>query len=612
MTTRAVVRLGAACCAAFALARCAHVEPPSGGPEDKTPPAVTAVYPAPGQARVPDDARFVFQFSEWIDRAATRGAILVSPPYAGRVRAEVDGDRLVVRLPAGARLRPSTTHDVTVLGNVRDLRGNAMGRPFTLRFTTGDALDSAAATGTLAAPGARGTLVAALYATTRREAEARALNPRDADFAPAALPEPWRELPVRVAAADSAGRYRIDGAAPGTYALFAFEDVNGNFAFDAGLERAATGPLSLALEPVADAPALRLAPLDTLPLRAAEVSFEAAAAPDSSGLLPGLVRLRFTREAHPRRAAMAARYRILHTDGDSTIVQHPTDAFWCPVREAWVLETPPLAAGVEHRVAFLRPDHPGRDGADTPDTSVVFVPEASDATAFALTPLLPAAPSGLPARAQVRPTLPAAGSLLFASSQPLIPARLDSLRARLEVRTGTDTVPARVTWRRVNVAQLEVRLPRALATGERLRIDLRPGPGDTAKTDSIAPAGVAYTGGAADSTQRGTLRVARAALTPARSGWLHWIEPVSGTAPRRGLVPDGDSLVARDVDAGKYRLLAFGDSDGDGVWHPGALRPWRAQEPVAVLLDTVTIAGPSGTDATMLLRDAQTGANRPE
>src|SRR5690606_15513647 len=123
--------------------RCAHVEPPSGGPADQTPPAVAAVYPAPDAVNVRPDAPLVFQFSEWIDRNAVRGAVMVSPPFPGRLRVAADGDRLEVRPPAGRGFRPGTTYDVTVLGALRDLRGNAMGRAFTLRFATGPRLDSA-------------------------------------------------------------------------------------------------------------------------------------------------------------------------------------------------------------------------------------------------------------------------------------------------------------------------------------------------------------------------------------------------------------------------------------------------------------------------------------
>src|SRR5690606_3874404 len=117
--------LGAAAGALLLVAGCAHVEPPSGGPPDTTPPAVTAVYPAPDARDVPRDAPVVFRFGEWIDRNAARGAAMISPPYPGRARIEVDGDRLIVRPPAGRILRPGVTHTVTVLGALKDLRGNA-------------------------------------------------------------------------------------------------------------------------------------------------------------------------------------------------------------------------------------------------------------------------------------------------------------------------------------------------------------------------------------------------------------------------------------------------------------------------------------------------------
>ena len=188
--------------AAVALAcagvRCAHMEPPSGGPIDSVPPAVVAVYPAPGARNVPQDAPVVIQFSEWIDRNIARNQAFVSPPLRGKLRVVADGDKLQVRpSEASGEWKAGTAYQVTVLPALQDLHGVKAGKPFVLRFSTGPNIDSATVQGSLlsdggAAPGGtRGPLMAALYRAGDR-AGIEALSARATGFQAAAVPEPWR------------------------------------------------------------------------------------------------------------------------------------------------------------------------------------------------------------------------------------------------------------------------------------------------------------------------------------------------------------------------------------------------------------------------------------
>ena len=253
---------------ALTLVRCAHIEPPSGGPVDTKPPAVVAVYPAPGARNVPLDAPVVFQFSEWIDRNGARSQAFVSPPTRGRLRVTAEGSKLQVRpSEISGGWRANTAYQVIVLPSLQDLHAVRAGKPFSLRFSTGQAVDVGALAGTALSPAPKGTLMAALYhaGNPAERAGVEALSTRAVDFKPAALPEPWRELPAFLALADSSGAFRFDSVAQGDYSLFAFEDVNGNFSFDLGFENAAMGPLSIALRPRAADRVLRVAPLDTLP-----------------------------------------------------------------------------------------------------------------------------------------------------------------------------------------------------------------------------------------------------------------------------------------------------------------------------------------------------------
>lgn len=569
--------------------RCAHVEPPSGGPADTTPPAVAAVYPPPGAVGVPADARVILQFTEWIDRGATRGAAMISPPYAGRARVEVDGDRLIVRPPAGQTLRPNTTHVVSVLGTLKDLRGNGMGGVFDLRFSTGPTLDSAGFEGRLTLEGRRGPLLTALYHVNGREGVVEKANPRDTGFTAAAAPEPWRELPAYLAGADSAGRFRLDGAVEGEYGVFAFEDVNGNFAFDLGLEAAGVGEPALALRPRAAAQALRLAPLDTLPLRVTEAAFVA----DSGGTEDapaGALHVKFGRPPHPARAAEAARYAVLPDSGEPVAV---TGAGWHPALGLWILDTPPLRAGVRHRLILrARPDFPGRHGADESDTSAAFDVTAKIDTGavqtWSLTPLREAGgPTGLPTTAAT----PGVGTRqAFLSSLPLTPARWEKLAARLEarVRAPRDTTPRARTHRlqRLGPTSFAVQWNDPLRPGDALELRLMPAP--VAGTDSAAAPRVLYAGAVPDTAGGARLKLAAPA---GRADGVFWAVSAgaSATPVLHPLKRVGDSLESAPLPTGRYVIHGFLDRDRDGVWNPGAIRPWIPQEPYEILPDTLTV-----------------------
>ncbi len=583
-------RLLAAPVILLAGVRCAHVEPPSGGPEDTIPPRVAAVYPAPDAVSVPADARIILQFTEWIDRSAARGTAMMSPPYAGRMQVEVEGDRLIIRPPAGQTLRANTTHTVSVMGSLKDLRGNVLGEVFTLRFTTGTQLDSAGVDGVMTRDGQRGPLLAALYPAGDRT-DVKPLSPRDTGFTIAAAAEPWRELPAAIAGADAAGRFTLAGAAPGDYAVFAFEDVNGNFAFDVGLEAAAPGDPTLALRPRAATQSLRLTPLDTLPLRIVDVAFT----PDSGGtpeVPAGALAVTFGRAPHPARAAEASRYLVVPDSGEPVAV---TGAEWSPQRAAWILETPPLRAGVTHRLVMrARPDFPARFGADEPDTSAPFdvsaVTDTADAPAWALTPLVADDDgTGLPRAAD------APGNALqqmFASNRTLTPARWNTLLTALEVRTRGPgdtlfTVLPHALQRRgpVSVTATWNRPP---APGHALEVRLRPpagAPGDTTQAPRIL-----YAGTVPDTAQ--ALRL-KAAAPAERTDWIFWAAPAApaggATAVRYPLRVAGDSLVSAPLPRGRYLVHGFQDRDGDRVWNPGAIRPWIPQEPYTIQPDTVRV-----------------------
>lgn len=562
------------------------------------PPLVTAVHPAPGARNVPTDASLVFQFSEWIDRAAARNPALLSPPLPGGLRAEVKGDRLLLR-PASGGLRPNTAYQATVLGTVHDLRGNALGNAFTLRFSTGETFDSATVAGRILHPEGKGVLIAALYRMEDRAA-AEPLSTRDTSFRPGATPAPWRELPAFITAADSGGFFAFDSVRQGEYALFAFEDLNGNHSFNAGIEAAATGTLSLPLRPRGPGQFVRLAPLDTLPLRVPRAGFlpDTVFGDSADRRVAGLVRLEFSRAPHPARAAEASRYRLLSEEEEEEEGGTPpvTGAAWSPLHEAWVLETAPLREGGTYRVEVRgRPDFPGRAGAGSGfpdlDTSAAFTVEApADSVEWQLKFTRAGAMAGVD-RAADRPLPGRTHSL--AGDRPLPAARWNRLKERLQVLMH-DTVAVSASVRRTGPVSFLLELAEPLPPAASITLRLPPEGEDSVATQLVSTR-------AADTANWGRIRFLP---PPALREWTFRLRE-TGTAPvEHHLERSGDSVTSGRLGAGNYRLLAFEDRDGDGAWHPGSLRPWISQEPQVEVLDSVAVQSGEPADLTERIADA--------
>ena len=121
-----------------ALAGCAVMEAPSGGPQDTTPPRVVDVFPRADSTGVARDVRPVFTFSERIDGESFKNRLLVYPP-ATFDRVAAKGERLEISFKS---LLPETTICLTLMGGYRDAHREATGsEPHVLCFSTADSID---------------------------------------------------------------------------------------------------------------------------------------------------------------------------------------------------------------------------------------------------------------------------------------------------------------------------------------------------------------------------------------------------------------------------------------------------------------------------------------
>lgn len=228
---RKVGSLLSAVCAGMFFS-CATPEAPKGGPEDKLPPRVAGVYPAPNTTNHPNELYVKLEFDEWINGSIPRSAVSISPPIEKKLHFDVSGKTL--ELTSRAELDTGTTYTITFAGGIKDLRGNALAKPFQVVFSTGAVIDSLTVPGRVLVNSAMakkkeypsiGLFLLGEERRGRRYLEKfKDTTTHLLDTIPLLLKEP----PLYTTRADSAGNFLLTGLKPGRYRVVAFADGNGN------------------------------------------------------------------------------------------------------------------------------------------------------------------------------------------------------------------------------------------------------------------------------------------------------------------------------------------------------------------------------------------------
>ncbi|MCQ2122582.1 MAG: Ig-like domain-containing protein [Fibrobacter sp.] len=263
--------------AGLLLVACATQVAPSGGPEDKLPPRVAAVYPAPNTTNHPNELLVKLEFDEWINAAIPRSAVSISPPIEKKLRFEVSGKSLV--LTSRAELDTGTTYTVTFAGGIKDLRGNTLSKPFQVVFSTGAVIDSLTLSGRVLVnetminkkqfPSVGLFLMGPERESRKYLAKYRDSVTKTLDLMPMLLKEP----PLYVTRADSAGNFTLTGLKAGSYRVVAFVDGNGNQKIELSTEQVGIWTQDLVLtEQSTDTMWIPIADMDTTHLELESVS----------------------------------------------------------------------------------------------------------------------------------------------------------------------------------------------------------------------------------------------------------------------------------------------------------------------------------------------------
>ena len=194
---------------------CASIGRPEGGARDTEPPVFVSARPAPGATGV-KSTRLSILFDENIQLDDAFNKVIVSPVQSTPPSVSANGRRLSVELRD--TLVTPATYTIDFGDAIKDLNEGNVLDGFAIDFSTGSAIDSLRISGmVLAAENlepAQGMLVGVYRADSVADSTVRTL--------------PFE----RVARTNQLGQFTVRGLAPGTYRIYAVNDINRDYHWD--------------------------------------------------------------------------------------------------------------------------------------------------------------------------------------------------------------------------------------------------------------------------------------------------------------------------------------------------------------------------------------------
>ncbi len=220
------------CCAS-----CAIQVPPSGGEQDKLPPAPTKTVPENFSTGFTGH-QIAITFDEYIQLRELQSQLIISPPLAAFPDVKVRKKTLYVNIDD--TLKANTTYTFNFGNAIADNNeGNPIGN-YQFVFSTGSSIDSSAVTGTVSSAfdlKPQKEILVMLYKEERDSI-------------------PFLQRPYYFTKTDEGGSFKISNIAEGKYKLVALKDLNGDYLFNPPDEsiafpsmsvRADAGPVALKL-----------------------------------------------------------------------------------------------------------------------------------------------------------------------------------------------------------------------------------------------------------------------------------------------------------------------------------------------------------------------------
>lgn len=208
----------------LSMASCARMGQPDGGWYDETPPKVLAESPADQSTDV-NSKKITIYFDEFVKLDNPSEKVVVSPPQLEAPEIKGGGKKITVKLADS--LKANTTYTIDFSDAISDNNeGNPLGN-YTYTFSTGDHIDTMEVAGYV------------LDAETLEPVKGILVGLYDnlSDTAFTKLPM------LRVSRTDDNGHFSVKGVRNGNYHVFALQDADNNYMFNAKSEKIAFDPM---------------------------------------------------------------------------------------------------------------------------------------------------------------------------------------------------------------------------------------------------------------------------------------------------------------------------------------------------------------------------------
>ena len=195
------------------LAGCAKIVTPVGGPKDTTPPKIVKESPANHSTKF-DSKNIKITFDEFVVLNNPNQTVIVSPPLKENPELSISGKSVIIKLPDS--LRSNTTYSIALSETIKDFtEGNPL-PIYTYVFSTGSHIDSFMLSGTLKDAVSLGMTKNASVLLYEQDVDSLPLSAR----------------PTYLTKTNGNGKFTFNNIKPGSYKIFALNDINNNLIYD--------------------------------------------------------------------------------------------------------------------------------------------------------------------------------------------------------------------------------------------------------------------------------------------------------------------------------------------------------------------------------------------
>ncbi len=195
------------------ISACASIGHPEGGPRDTEPPRFIRSVPAPGATEV-NPRRINLYFDENLQLEDAFSKVIISPPQIQPPSVSANGHRITVDIRD--TLIPNTSYTIEFADAIKDLNEGNVLDGFTVDFSTGPAIDTLRLSGMV------------LQARNLEPAQGMLVGVHS-NLSDTAL----TKVPLlRVTRTNQLGQFTVRNLAPGSYRVFALNDLNRDYKWD--------------------------------------------------------------------------------------------------------------------------------------------------------------------------------------------------------------------------------------------------------------------------------------------------------------------------------------------------------------------------------------------